>query len=108
MSRGVKEVFERPERGTYWVAEEEEEIVGVILAIPEWNDWRNGTVIWIHSLYVVPEVREKGVFKELYLNLKKKVEGSEDLKGLRHNHCRRGASPGQKYLFPIRRSSRRI
>ena len=83
VSRGVEGVFERPERGTYWVAEEEERIVGVLLAIPEWSDWRNGTVLWIHSLYVVPEARRKGVFKELYLNLKKKVEGSEELKGLR-------------------------
>ena len=53
------------------------------MAIPEWSDWRNGTVLWIHSLYVIPEVRRHGVFKKLYLNLKKQVEQSPELVGLR-------------------------
>ena len=67
----------------YWVAEEDGEILGVCLAIPEWSDWRNGAVLWIHSLYVVPEARERGIFKKLYENLKKQVEQSEGLMGLR-------------------------
>lgn len=83
VTKGVQGVFEKPARGTYWVAEEDGEIVGVCLAIPEWSDWRNGTVLWIHSLYVVPEARERGIFKKLYENLKKQVEQSEGLMGLR-------------------------
>jgi GNAT superfamily N-acetyltransferase len=83
VTKGVQGVFEEPARGTYWVAEEDGEIVGVCLAIPEWSDWRNGTVLWIHSLYVVPEARGRGIFKKLYENLKKQVEQSEGLMGLR-------------------------
>jgi len=83
VSKGVCGVFQEPARGTYWVAEEEGEILAVLLAIPEWSDWRNGTVLWIHSLYVVPEARGRGVFKKLYLNLKKQVEQSPELVGLR-------------------------
>ncbi len=83
VSKGVCGVFQEPARGTYWVAEEKGEILGVLLAIPEWSDWRNGTVLWIHSLYVVPEARGRGVFKKLYLNLKKQVERSPELVGLR-------------------------
>ena len=83
VSEGVCGVFQEPARGTYWVAEEKGEILGVLLAIPEWSDWRNGTVLWIHSLYVVPEARGRGVFKKLYLNLKKQVEQSPELAGLR-------------------------
>ena len=83
VSKGVCGVFQEPARGTYWVAEEKGEILGVLLAIPEWSDWRNGTVLWIHSLYVVPEARGRGVFKKLYLNLKKQVEQSPELAGLR-------------------------
>lgn len=83
VSKGVCGVFQEPARGTYWVAEEKGEILGVLLAIPEWSDWRNGTVLWIHSLYVVPEARGRGVFKKLYLNLKKQVEKSPELAGLR-------------------------
>ncbi len=83
VTKGVRGVFEKPARGTYWVAEEGGEIVGVCLAIPEWSDWRNGTVLWIHSLYVVPEARGRGIFKQLYEHLKKQVEQSEGLMGLR-------------------------
>ncbi|MHC4418878.1 MAG: GNAT family N-acetyltransferase [Planctomycetota bacterium] len=80
---GVRGVFEEPARGTYWVAEQDGEISGVCLAIPEWSDWRNGTVLWIHSLYVVPEARGRGIFKKLYEHLKEQVEESEELVGLR-------------------------
>ena len=83
VGKGVRAVFQEPARGTYWVAEETGEILGVLLAIPEWSDWRNGTVLWIHSLYVIPEARRRGVFKRLYLNLKEQVEQSPKLMGLR-------------------------
>jgi GNAT superfamily N-acetyltransferase len=83
VSKGVCGVFQEPARGTYWVVEEKGVILGVLLAIPEWSDWRNGTVLWIHSLYVVPEARGRGIFKELYFNLKKQVEQSPELAGLR-------------------------
>ena len=83
VSRGVQGVFQEPARGTYWVAEEKGKLLGMLLAIPEWSDWRNGTVLWVHSLYVIPEARRRGVFKKLYLNLKKQVEQSPELMGLR-------------------------
>ncbi len=83
VTKGVRGVFQQPARGTYWMAEEEGQILGMLLAIPEWSDWRNGTVLWIHSLYVVPEARGRGVFKKLYLNLRKQVMESPELVGLR-------------------------
>jgi ribosomal protein S18 acetylase RimI-like enzyme len=86
--QGVRGVFDEPTRGTYWVAVEPGakpagRILGVLLAIPEWSDWRNATVLWIHSLYIVPEARRQGVFKKLYMNLKKQVEQSPELAGIR-------------------------
>lgn len=83
VTKGVRGVFEEPARGTYWVAEEKDKILGVLLAIPEWSDWRNGIVLWIHSLYIVPEARMSGIFKKLYLNLKQQVMQSPELVGLR-------------------------
>jgi len=83
VARGVRAVFRKPVYGTYWVAEEKGRILGVLLAIPEWSDWRNGTVLWIHSLYVIPQARRNGVFKKLYLNLKTRVRQSPKLVGLR-------------------------
>jgi ribosomal protein S18 acetylase RimI-like enzyme len=83
VTKGVCGVFQQPQRGSYWVAEEDGKFLAVFLAIPEWSDWRNATVLWIHSLYVIPEARGHGVFKKLYLNLKKQVEQSPELAGLR-------------------------
>jgi GNAT superfamily N-acetyltransferase len=97
VSRGVRGIFRKPARGTYWIAEETGNILGVLLAIPEWSDWRNGTVLWIHSLYIVPQARGQGVFKKLYLNLKKQVEQSPKLMGLRLYVDKRNKSAQEVY-----------
>ncbi|MCP4263186.1 MAG: GNAT family N-acetyltransferase [Planctomycetes bacterium] len=83
VTKGVHGVFQQPERGVYWVAEEKDKVLAVFLAIPEWSDWRNATVLWIHSLYVIPEARKKGVFSKMFRNLKTQVEQSPELAGLR-------------------------
>lgn len=83
VTKGVQGVFRQPQRGHYWVAEEEGKILAVFLSIPEWSDWRNATVLWIHSLYVIPEARKKGVFSKMFRNLKQQVEQSPELVGLR-------------------------
>jgi GNAT superfamily N-acetyltransferase len=80
---GVQGVFDDPTKGEYWIAEREGEVVGSLLTVPEWSDWRNGTVLWIHSVYVVPGTRKQGVFRTLYENLRVRVESSDHLKGLR-------------------------
>jgi GNAT superfamily N-acetyltransferase len=95
--KGVRGVFDEPTRGTYWVVEEKGRVLGALLTIPEWSDWRNGTVLWIHSLYIVPEARKRGVFKKLYLNLKRQVEQSEELMGLRLYVDKQNKSAQQVY-----------
>lgn len=97
VSRGVHGVFQEPARGTYWVAEEKGKVLGVLLAIPEWSDWRNATVLWVHSLCVIPEARGQGVFKKLYLNLKKQVEQSPELAGIRLYVDKRNKSAQEVY-----------
>lgn len=81
--KGVSAVFDDPTKGKYWIAESDGHVVGCLLTIPEWSDWRNGTVLWIHSVYVLEKFRQIGVFKKLYLHLKDMVETSSDLRGLR-------------------------
>ena len=83
LSDGVRAVILDPIKGEYLIAEMDEEPVGCLLTVREWSDWRNGEVIWIHSLYVTPEVRRKGVFKQLYVHLRHMVETDDELKGLR-------------------------
>lgn len=83
VEKGVSAVFDDPGKGKYWLAEVKGEVVGCLLTIPEWSDWRNGTVLWIHSVYVKPEFRKHGIYKKLYTHLTTMVDESNDLRGLR-------------------------
>ncbi len=80
---GVRAVFSDPRKGQYIVAVNAERIIGVLLTLPEWSDWRNGTVLWIHSAYVIPEFRRQGVFRQMYAYLREQVRADESLMGLR-------------------------
>lgn len=80
---GVHAVLSDFHKGKYYIAEFEGNLVGCLLTIPEWSDWRNGTVIWIHSVFVLPEYRGKGVYKFLYEYLQELVNKSGDYRGLR-------------------------
>lgn len=81
--KGVTAVIDDPSKGKYWVAEINGDVAGCLLTVPEWSDWRNGTVLWIHSVYVKPEHRKNGVYKALYQHLKNMVSESNDLRGIR-------------------------
>ena len=87
--RGVAAVLADPAKGSYWLAERDGGdggnggIVGSLLTTFEWSDWRDGTVLWIQSVYVVPGERGRGVYRALYEHLKRRVEDDPDLKGLR-------------------------
>ena len=84
---GVAAVFQDPSKGKYFIAVEEnqgrETRIGCVLTISEWSDWRNGTVLWIHSLFVIPTERGKGVYRQMYEFLQNRVQTSNDLRGLR-------------------------
>jgi GNAT superfamily N-acetyltransferase len=81
--QGVKSVLEDKSKGVYYLAEREGQSVGCLLTVPEWSDWRCKTCLWIHSVYILPEFRNQGVYKEMYNHLKQFVKSSEDYFGLR-------------------------
>ena len=83
LTSGVDMVFAADNIGIYYVVEYEGEIIASLVTLYEWSDWRNGSVIWIHSVYVKPAFRRQGMFKMMYNYLKKQVEEEEDLKGIR-------------------------
>ena len=66
-----------------FVAELDEQVIGQLMITYEWSDWRNGTVLWIQSVYVLPEQRGRGVYRALWEHLRERVEASPDLHGLR-------------------------
>jgi ribosomal protein S18 acetylase RimI-like enzyme len=49
----------------------------------EWSDWRNATIWWIQSVYVVPAARRQGVFSTLYRTVEAAAQDSGDACGLR-------------------------
>jgi len=83
LQKGVSAVFDEPGKGKYYVAEYKGEVVGSMLNTFEWSDWRNGTIIWFQSVYVKPEFRKLGVFKEMYLYIKQCVISDDSMKGMR-------------------------
>ncbi len=80
---GVNAVFFDSARGTYYIAEAAGEIKACLLITREWSDWRDGWMLWIQSVYVLPDYRKKGIFKALYDHIKQLVEDRNDLKGIR-------------------------
>ena len=81
--KGVEAVFADENKGQYLVAECNSQVIGSALTVYEWSDWRNGTVLWIHSVYVHKDFRRQGVFKNIYLHVKNIVNTRQDLKGIR-------------------------
>ncbi len=83
VAKGVSAVFADPHKGCYYVAEIEGVIAGSLLTTKEWSDWRNCSMVWIQSVYVVPAYRQRGVFSRLYGHIRQRVENEPDLGGIR-------------------------
>lgn len=83
VKKGVTAVLEDSGKGQYYVAENDNQVVGSLLTTFEWSDWRNGTVLWIQSVYVIPGFRRKGVYSMLYGHIKNLVLNDSSLKGIR-------------------------
>ena len=81
--KGVTAIFDDPSKGEYLICEIEGKIVGCLLTLYEWSDWRNGHFIWVHSVYVKPEFRKKGIYKKLYEKVQSKVKNNPEFLGIR-------------------------
>lgn len=97
VGRGVQAVFENPALGTYYVAAEGGRVLACLLVVNEWSDWRNGMVWWIHSLYVLPEARGRGVFRAMYEKLQSLIRQTPSLRGLRLYVDKRNVSAQKAY-----------
>lgn len=83
VEKGVAAVFADSSKGTYYVAEASGKVLGSLLTTFEWSDWRNGTVLWIQSVYVRPEYRKQSIFSKLYKHIQQMVVNSNNLRGIR-------------------------
>lgn len=80
---GVRNLFSKPEYGFYIVAEEAKKIVACLMITYEWTDWRNGIFWWIQSVYVLPEYRRRGIFRNMYKYVKNLANKNPEVRGLR-------------------------
>ena len=53
-------------KGFYLVAEQGDQVVGSLLITDEWSDWRNSYLWYIQSVYIEPDHRGQGIFRQLY------------------------------------------
>ncbi|MBS1231900.1 MAG: family N-acetyltransferase [Bacteroidetes bacterium] len=74
VTKGVNAVFSDPNKGEYYVTQDEDRVVASLLITYEWSDWRNCNVWWFQSVYVVPEYRRQGIFRKMYHFIKEKTE----------------------------------
>jgi GNAT superfamily N-acetyltransferase len=81
--KGVAAVFADLSKGIYYVADVNGHVVGSLLTTFEWSDWRNGTVLWIQSVYVRTEFRKRSIFSRLYKFIQEQVASNPDLRGIR-------------------------
>ena len=79
---GIRAIIEDPNKGTYWVIEQDDEVVGQLMITYEWSDWRNGLIWWIQSVYVWPRHRRQGVFSRLFKHVENeaRIEGAIKLR----------------------------
>ena len=80
---GVKAMISSPQMGFYLVAEEDNEIQASLMVTTEWSDWRNGLFWWIQSVYVKPEFRRRGLYRQLYEKVKSLAENETGVCGFR-------------------------
>lgn len=80
---GVRRVLDGDRPGFYLVAVRDETVVGALMITTEWSDWRNGLFWWIQSVYVRPNARRTGVYRQLHRTVRTRARESDDVCGIR-------------------------
>jgi GNAT superfamily N-acetyltransferase len=83
LAAGVAAVLADPNKGIYFVAEDDGAVLGMTEVTFEWSDWRNGWLWWIQSVYVRVDARRRGVFRRLYEHIYQTAVRESDVVGLR-------------------------
>lgn len=83
LTAGVTNVLTGERGASYYMAEIDGTLAGMLMITLEWSDWRNGWVWWIQSVYTRPEFRGRGLYKMLYAHIVTLAEKSEDVMGIR-------------------------
>ncbi len=76
LTQGVATVLAEPEKGHYLVAEVDQQVVASLMVTYEWSDWRAKNYYWIQSVYVQPEYRRQGIYRQLYQAVKQQAQAA--------------------------------
>lgn len=80
---GVQAMLADANKGRYFVADSNGQIVGQLGYTCEWSDWRNGNFWWVQSVYVAAAARRHGVFRQLYQHLLQQARTQSNVIGVR-------------------------
>lgn len=83
LTAGVAALLADADKGTYFVAERNGEVIAQTMITFEWSDWRNGNFWWIQSVYVAAAHRGTGVFSQLYRHIHERARDTPSVTGLR-------------------------
>ena len=83
LCKGVAALIADVNKGFYLVAEQNAQVVGSLMVTTEWSDWRNGVFWWVQSVYISPDYRRKGIYAQLYSEVKALAELQQGVCGFR-------------------------
>ena len=83
LQAGVQKALADDNKGRYFLAVLDGQIVGQLGVTLEWSDWRNGWFWWIQSVYVRAEARRQGVFRSLFQHLLESAKSDPQVIGIR-------------------------
>ena len=80
---GVAAVFADTNKGFYVVAERDDSILGGLMVTYEWSDWRNGWFWWIQSVFIRPDARGQGLYRQMYEFVRSRAAEAGNVCGFR-------------------------
>lgn len=83
LRKGVRAALSDPHLARYFVACAADRVIGQLMHTWEWSDWRNGQIWWLQSVYVMPEYRQRGIFRRLFETVLQEAQGDSQVVGIR-------------------------
>ncbi len=80
---GVRAILQDESKGRYFVACVDGQVIGQLMLTMEWSDWRNGDFWWLQSVYVHPDFRRQGIFRQLFQHVRDLAAADPRIVGLR-------------------------
>ena len=87
VENGVLHCIQDSKLGIFYVAylasDSEQKPIGSTMVTYEWSPRYGGLIHWIMSVYVIPDMRQKGVFRALYNHVVDNAKSDEKVKCVR-------------------------